>query len=144
MGAARGCGHRAALARACAELEQAKREGNLARAGELQYGRIPELEKRAAEAEGASAGAMLREQVTEDDIASVVSRGVDRVITGGCVTRPAGVSPQPPLPSRTVSVGPFTAITSRSISCRSPEALALGEPPVMIRTSNGPSTRTRS
>ena len=68
------------------ELEQAQRTGDLARAGELQYGRIPELEKRMAEAESQSEGAMLREQVTEDDIASVVSRWtgipVDRMMAG--------------------------------------------------------------
>ena len=39
------------LDRARAELDQAKREGNLARAGELSYGRIPELERKLAEAE---------------------------------------------------------------------------------------------
>ncbi|HEU4820560.1 MAG TPA: ATP-dependent chaperone ClpB [Qipengyuania sp.] len=68
------------------ELEQAQRTGDLARAGELQYGRIPELEKRLAEAEGQSEGAMLREKVTEEDIASVVSRWtgipVDRMMAG--------------------------------------------------------------
>jgi ATP-dependent Clp protease ATP-binding subunit ClpB len=68
------------------ELEQAQRTGDLARAGELQYGRIPELEKRLAEAEGQSANALLREKVTEDDIASVVSRWtgipVDRMMAG--------------------------------------------------------------
>ncbi len=68
------------------ELEQAQRTGDLAKAGELQYGRIPELEKRLAEAEGHSENAMLREQVTEDDIASVVSRWtgipVDRMMAG--------------------------------------------------------------
>ncbi len=56
------------------ELEQAQREGNLQRAGELSYGRIPELEKRLTEAAQASEGAMLREEVTADDIASVVAR----------------------------------------------------------------------
>jgi ATP-dependent Clp protease ATP-binding subunit ClpB len=68
------------------ELEQAQRTGDLAKAGELQYGRIPELEKRLAEAEGQSANAMLREKVTEEDIASVVSRWtgipVDRMMAG--------------------------------------------------------------
>ncbi len=68
------------------ELEQAQRTGDLGRAGELQYGRIPELEKRLAEAQGQSANAMLRERVTEDDIASVVSRWtgipVDRMMAG--------------------------------------------------------------
>jgi len=56
------------------ELEQAQRSGDLAKAGELQYGRIPGLEKQLAEAEAASSTAMLREEVTSEDIASVVAR----------------------------------------------------------------------
>jgi ATP-dependent Clp protease ATP-binding subunit ClpB len=56
------------------ELDQAQRAGDLARAGELQYGRIPQLEKQLAEVEAASATAMLREEVTSEDIASVVAR----------------------------------------------------------------------
>jgi ATP-dependent Clp protease ATP-binding subunit ClpB len=56
------------------QLEQAQRGGDLARAGELQYGEIPALEKQLAEAATATAGAMLREEVTADDIAAVVSR----------------------------------------------------------------------
>lgn len=68
------------------ELEQAQREGDLAKAGELSYGRIPELEKAIAAAEGQTENAMLREEVTEDDIASVVSRWtgvpVDRMMQG--------------------------------------------------------------
>ncbi|HEX8527551.1 ATP-dependent chaperone ClpB [Allosphingosinicella sp.] len=56
------------------ELEQAQRSGDLAKAGELQYGRIPTLEKQLAEAEAASATAMLREEVTGEDIAGVVAR----------------------------------------------------------------------
>src|SRR6187397_1214478 len=47
------------------ELEQSQRSGDLAKAGELQYGRIPELEKKLAEAATASQGAMLREEVTD-------------------------------------------------------------------------------
>jgi len=68
------------------ELEQAQRTGDLAKAGELQYGRIPNLEKALAEAQGASDNALLREEVTEDDIASVVSRWtgipVDKMMEG--------------------------------------------------------------
>ncbi len=68
------------------ELEQAQRGGDLARAGELQYGRIPELEKKLADAAVASKGAMLREEVTDQDIASVVSRWtgvpVERMMEG--------------------------------------------------------------
>jgi ATP-dependent Clp protease ATP-binding subunit ClpB len=67
-------------------LEQAQREGDLAKAGELQYGKIPELEKRLAEAQGPGENALLREEVTEDDIASVVSRWtgvpVDKMMEG--------------------------------------------------------------
>jgi len=68
------------------ELEQAQRAGDLARAGELQYGRIPELEKALEAAAGQAGNAMLREEVTEDDIAGVVSRWtgipVDRMMEG--------------------------------------------------------------
>ncbi|MFN7158603.1 MAG: Clp protease N-terminal domain-containing protein, partial [Erythrobacter cryptus] len=61
-----------ALDAARLELEQAQRDGDLARAGELTYARIPELERQLAEAQSQSANAMLREEVTEEDIASVV------------------------------------------------------------------------
>jgi ATP-dependent Clp protease ATP-binding subunit ClpB len=68
------------------ELDQAQREGNLARAGELSYGTIPQLTKQLDEAQGQTAGAMLREEVTADDIAGVVSRWtgipVDRMLQG--------------------------------------------------------------
>src|SRR3569623_3314102 len=47
------------------ELEQAQRGGDLAKAGELQYGRIPQLEKQLSDAQAASKGAMLREEVTD-------------------------------------------------------------------------------
>jgi ATP-dependent Clp protease ATP-binding subunit ClpB len=68
------------------ELEQAQRNGDLAKAGELAYGRIPELEKQLTEAQAAVKGAMLREEVTAEDIASVVSRWtgvpVERMMEG--------------------------------------------------------------
>ncbi len=68
------------------ELEQAQRSGDLAKAGELQYGRIPELEKKLGDAQAASKGAMLREEVTDQDIAAVVSRWtgipVERMMEG--------------------------------------------------------------
>ena len=68
------------------ELEQVQREGNLARAGELSYGVIPDLEKKLEEAEEAAEGHMLKEEVTGDDIAAVVSRWtgipVDRMLEG--------------------------------------------------------------
>ncbi|NVO22616.1 ATP-dependent chaperone ClpB [Donghicola mangrovi] len=63
------------LDRARAELEQAKREGNLARAGELSYGVIPQLEKQLGEAETAEAdGVMVEEAVRPEQIAQVVER----------------------------------------------------------------------
>ncbi|MBY0342603.1 MAG: ATP-dependent chaperone ClpB, partial [Sphingomonadales bacterium] len=75
-----------ALDAARLELEQAQREGDLAKAGELSYGRIPELEKQLSEAQGQAANAMLREEVTEGDIAGVVSRWtgvpVDKMMEG--------------------------------------------------------------
>ena len=68
------------------EVEQAQRSGNYARAGELTYGTVPDLERQLAEAEAASAGAMLKEEVTAEDIAGVVSRWtgipVDRMMEG--------------------------------------------------------------
>ncbi len=75
-----------ALDHARLELEQAQRSGDLGKAGELSYGRIPELEKQLGEAAGASVNALLREEVTADDIASVVSKWtgipVDRMLEG--------------------------------------------------------------
>ncbi|NML10409.1 ATP-dependent chaperone ClpB [Sphingobium sp. AR-3-1] len=68
------------------ELDQAQRSGDLAKAGELQYGTIPTLEKQLADAAGAAEGAMLREEVTAEDIAGVVARWtgipVERMMTG--------------------------------------------------------------
>jgi ATP-dependent Clp protease ATP-binding subunit ClpB len=58
------------------ELERATRRGELAKASELQYGKIPELEKKLADATAKSAKSkksLLREEVTEEDIAEVVS-----------------------------------------------------------------------
>ncbi|HSU86325.1 MAG TPA: ATP-dependent chaperone ClpB [Chthoniobacterales bacterium] len=59
------------------ELERAQRRGELGRASEIQYGRMPEVERKLKElAEKENAGArpqLLREEVTEEDIAEVVS-----------------------------------------------------------------------
>jgi ATP-dependent Clp protease ATP-binding subunit ClpB len=68
------------------ELEQAQRRGDLARAGELAYGRIPELEKRLREVEQASRQSLVEEAVTENHVAQVVSRWtgipVDKMLEG--------------------------------------------------------------
>ena len=62
------------LDQARATLEIAKREGNLARAGELSYGVIPQLERKLSDAEGQDTGAMVAEAVRPEQIASVVER----------------------------------------------------------------------
>ena len=61
------------LDRARAELDIAKREGNLAKAGELSYGVIPELERKLGEAES-SDDMMVEEAVRPEQIAQVVER----------------------------------------------------------------------
>jgi len=56
------------------ELDAAKRSGNLARAGELSYGIIPQLEKQLAEAEATEDSLMVEEAVRPEQIAEVVER----------------------------------------------------------------------
>jgi ATP-dependent Clp protease ATP-binding subunit ClpB len=64
------------LERARLELEQARRASDLSRMAELQYGRIPELEKRLSQAQLAEQKApqLVRNNVTEEEIAQVVSK----------------------------------------------------------------------
>ncbi len=69
------------------ELAIAQRKGEFQKAGELAYGRIPELEKQLKEAEAVdSKGSMVQETVTPDNIAQVVSRWtgipVDKMLEG--------------------------------------------------------------
>jgi ATP-dependent Clp protease ATP-binding subunit ClpB len=64
------------LEQARTELERVQRRGELEKASELQYGRIPDLEKQLREIEekiAVSGNRLLREEVTEEDIAEVVS-----------------------------------------------------------------------
>ena len=74
------------LERARFELEQAQRRGDWTKAGELAYGRIPELEKKLKDAEAAEGRQMLEEAVTPEHIAQVVSRWtgipVDKMLEG--------------------------------------------------------------
>ena len=67
---------RAELDRVRVELDTARRAGDLGRMAELQYGRIPELEKKLAEALAAETKEirLVRNQVTEEEIAEVVSK----------------------------------------------------------------------
>ena len=68
------------LERAKIELDAARRAGDLARMSEIQYGRIPELERRLAEAQTRESAVeneapkLLRNKVTDEEIAEVVSR----------------------------------------------------------------------
>jgi ATP-dependent Clp protease ATP-binding subunit ClpB len=65
------------LEQAKLELEQAQRKGDLSKSAEIQYGKIPELEKKLAIIEKQSAQAarstLLRQEVTDEDIAKVVA-----------------------------------------------------------------------
>jgi ATP-dependent Clp protease ATP-binding subunit ClpB len=68
------------------EVDQAQRRGDYAKASELLYGRIPDLEKQIAGGSGDEARRLVNEAVTEDQIAQVVSRWtgvpVDRMLEG--------------------------------------------------------------
>ena len=74
------------LDQARSEVEIAQRDGRYERAGEFLYGVIPDLERRLAQADGAASGHFLNEAVTEEQIASVVSRWtgipVDKMLEG--------------------------------------------------------------
>jgi ATP-dependent Clp protease ATP-binding subunit ClpB len=69
------------LEQARLELEKAEKEYNHEKAAELRYGKIPELEKKIEQkleteqsSDGSSSRRLLKEEVTEEDIAEVVSR----------------------------------------------------------------------
>lgn len=74
------------LDRARIELDNAKRRGDLSKAGELSYGVIPDLEKRLLAAEQAGGDLMVEEAVTDEHVAGVVERWtgipVDRMLEG--------------------------------------------------------------
>ncbi|MFZ7187450.1 ATP-dependent chaperone ClpB [Avibacterium avium] len=79
---------KAELENARTQMEQARRVGDLNKMSELQYGRIPELEKQLAQAESAEGKEMhlLRYRVTDEEIAEVLSRAtgipVSRMMEG--------------------------------------------------------------
>jgi ATP-dependent Clp protease ATP-binding subunit ClpB len=68
------------------DLEIAQRKGDFAKAGELTYGKIPELEKKLAAAEAAGSNTVMEEAVTASHVAQVVSRWtgipVDKMLEG--------------------------------------------------------------
>jgi ATP-dependent Clp protease ATP-binding subunit ClpB len=67
-------------------LEHAQRDGDLAKAGELAYGLIPDLEKKLEDAVAESEGHVMKEEVSDQDIAFIVSRWtgipVDKMMAG--------------------------------------------------------------
>ena len=69
---------RQALEAASGELEKAQREYDLNKAAELQYGKIPELQKQLEIEEGIAQqgreGSLLRDKVTEEEVAKIVER----------------------------------------------------------------------
>jgi ATP-dependent Clp protease ATP-binding subunit ClpB len=70
---------RLAIDQAKTEAEQATRRGDLQKAAEISYGRIPELQQKLVEAEKQTAGAggkarFLKEEVTAEDVAEIVAR----------------------------------------------------------------------
>ena len=74
------------LDKARSELDIVQRRGDLARAGELKYGVIPELERKLKASEETAAGRMVKEEVTPENIAQIVSRWtgipVDKMLEG--------------------------------------------------------------
>ncbi len=78
--------HTEALDKARIELEQAERQGNWAKASELKYGTIPQLEQKISEAGEQHGHSLINEEVTSDDIAYIVSKWtgvpVDKMLEG--------------------------------------------------------------
>ncbi len=74
------------LDRARLELEHAERAGDWGKASELKYGTIPELERKLQDAENIAQKNLINEEVTEDDIAGIVSKWtgipVDKMLEG--------------------------------------------------------------
>jgi ATP-dependent Clp protease ATP-binding subunit ClpB len=74
------------LDKARIELEQVEREGNWARASELKYGKIPDLEAKLEQVAQVHGASLIKEEVGENDIAGIVSRWtgipVDKMLEG--------------------------------------------------------------
>ncbi len=68
------------------ELEKAQREGNLAKAGELTYGKIPELQKELSTLENSVTNDLVHESVSENDIAAIIAKitgiPLDKLLSG--------------------------------------------------------------
>jgi ATP-dependent Clp protease ATP-binding subunit ClpB len=74
------------LEKAKYDLDVASREGDLTKAGQLKYGAIPNLQTELAQAEETSGGNLIKEAITEQDIASIVARQtgvpIERMMSG--------------------------------------------------------------
>ncbi|MGB1026421.1 MAG: AAA family ATPase, partial [Rhodospirillaceae bacterium] len=114
------------LEQARAALDAAKRDSDWAKAGELEYGRIPELERALSEAESSESAKLVNEVVTDETIASVVSRWtgipVERMLAG---EREKLLAMEAALSARVV--GQDEAITAVSHAVRRARA-GLGDP----------------
>ncbi len=68
------------------ELEKAERSGDLAQAGELRYGKIPQLQNELKSLEESTTNNLIRESVSEDDIATIISKTtgipIDKILSG--------------------------------------------------------------
>lgn len=77
---------KAAIEQAKFELEKAEREGDLAKAGEISYGKIPGLKKELESLEEVATNSLIRESVGEDDIAAIISKTtgvpIDKILSG--------------------------------------------------------------
>ncbi len=68
------------------ELEKAERQGDLAKAGELLYGKLPQLQKELKSLDENTSNNLIRESVSEDDIAEIISKTtgvpIDKILSG--------------------------------------------------------------
>ncbi|MDX1976026.1 MAG: ATP-dependent chaperone ClpB [Rickettsiales bacterium] len=104
----------------------AQRQGNLTQAGEIIYSIIPKLQEQLQQAENQTQGALIKEAVTDEDIASIVSRWtgipVDKMLEG---ERDKLLNMETALHNRVV--GQDEAITAVSDAVRRARA-GLGDP----------------
>ena len=104
------------LDQARSELETAQRRGDLQRAGELMYSIIPGLEKRLAEGSAVGQTQMLKLEVTEQQVAQVVSRWtgipVDRMLEG---EREKLIHMEEKLSQRVVGQAPAIAVVADAV-----------------------------
>ncbi len=103
------------------EMEKAEREGNLQRAAELMYGQIPSMEREIAELQAEldkmeKGSKMLKEEVTEEDIANVVSRQTGVPVSSMMTEESARLADmERHLAARVVGQGPAVKAVSNAV-----------------------------